>query len=114
MSSKGCVKSVAADCLCQADALRGNPSALGLAFGGLASDGILQTGPRTQGHNRPVAAESQHSAGPLNAVPGPGSLRALRANARDPGLESVLVGISMKRLHAGDHSNPPEARNVRL
>ena len=89
-----------------------NETSLGLAIGGLPSHRGLNSFPRIESHDGPIAAETEVAAGIGNALPHPGSGSALRADIVHPYIKNIGARIRMERLHAGDDPELAESRNV--
>src|SRR5579864_1676569 len=112
MSGKSGVQRVTFDSVGEAEALGWNPSPLRLAVGRLPRNRVLQPWPWTESHNRPIAAECEHPACGLNALPRPSPLRPFRTDIWRPGFQRVIIGIRVQRLHACNHAQFSKTRNV--
>jgi hypothetical protein len=106
-------KCIAANRLLNSQALFWNKTSLGFTFGGLPRDRSLNTLPRIQRHNRPIAAESEMPTGIRNTLPGPSARSSIPAGVTRPDVQRIHIRIGMQRLHAGDNAQLPEARDVR-
>src|SRR5437868_76877 len=104
MSCKCGVDRIAFDRVLKADALSWDPSIFWFAFGRLPGHCILQSRPRAESHNRPVAAKREHSPRSFNAVPRPTALRTLGSNIWGPRFQDVIVGIGVQRLHTRNYT----------
>src|SRR5581483_3672698 len=106
------VQGICLDCICQADALAGNPSARRVALPGLTRHGVLHTLPGIQRDDGPVAAEGKNSSALLDALPWPSAGGTVRPRVPRPDFQGVVVGIGMQGLHTGDHTQLAETGNV--
>src|SRR5579862_6543395 len=112
MSCKCGAESVSLDCVFQTEALLRHEASRRITFRSLPRDCILHTGPGIQRHYRPITAECEMPSVALNTPPRPGALRPFRADVSRPRLQCVGIGISMQRLHAGNHSKFSETRDI--
>src|SRR5947209_2282865 len=94
------------------DALGGQPATFRLAVGSLPSDGVLDSWPWIKSDDRPIASKGKNSAFTLNTVPGEPATRTVRSRIARPDIQSVIIGIGVQRLEAGNHFQLAETRNV--
>src|SRR5213079_575336 len=107
-------ESVPVNRLRHGEPLLGDETAFWFAFQRLARDRSLNSLPRVESHDRPIAAEGQVASCIRDAFPDPRAGSTIGAGIPRPNVQRVGVRIRMERLHAGDHAELAESRNVGL
>src|SRR5207244_7171757 len=105
---------VAVNRLRHGEPLLGDEACFWLTFQRLARDRSLNSLPRIESHDRPIAAEGQAASCISDALPDPCAGSTIGAGIPRPNVQRVGVGVRMERLHASDYAELAESGNVGL
>src|SRR5262249_58239365 len=73
---------------------------------------LLNSRPGIQSPPRPVTPKCRSPAAASDALPSPRPVFALGASISQPHFQSVVIGIGVQRLEAGNHAELAESRDV--